>query len=69
MEMTICWVHILDSLTLEEITIFLTFSMILQSESASINTQFTGLWDTLPMMMFTKYIPLNDKALAKGFGI
>ena len=34
------------------------------SKSTSINTQYSSLWDTLEMMLFTKYLK-NEKALAE----
>ena len=42
------------------------------SKSTSINTQYSSLWDTLKMMLFTKYFILNENALAESaenFGI
>ena len=41
------------------------------SKSTSINTQYGSLWDTLKMMLFTKYI-INENALAElaeNFGV
>ena len=40
------------------------------SKSTSINTQYISLWDTLEMMMFTKYLTKNALTEStENFGI